>query len=179
MLKFVKIREDHLELILNWRVKPEVTRYMFTDVEYNMSSQRKWFQSISKDKSSKYWLISYQDKLIGLINLTDIDKKDKHCKWGYYIGEQEYRSLGGLISPYLYNYVFLQMKFKKIIAEVTAGNDNVIGLHQLHGYQYVGIFKDDIFKNGKYHDVHVFELLADTWLSLQSRYGKCTAVFEE
>lgn len=178
MLKFVKIREDHLELILNWRVKPEITRYMFTDVEYNMSSQRKWFQSICKDKSSKYWLISYQDKLIGLINLTDIDKKDKHCKCGYYIGEQEYRSLGGLIPPYLYNYVFLQMNFKKIIAEVMAGNDNVIRLHELHGYRYVGIFKDHIFKNGKYIDVHIFELLADTWLPLQARYSGCIAVFE-
>jgi len=178
MLKFLKIKEEDLELILNWRTLPEVTRYMVTDIEYNMENQIKWYQKIRTDESSKYWMISYQDNKIGLIYLTDIDYKNKHCTWGYYIGENAYRSIGGIIPPYLYNYVFHEMKFNKIIAEVIEGNQNIMKLHELHGYRFVGKYEKHIYKYDKYHDFFIYELHCTTWNSL-NQYNKFVIKFEE
>ena len=177
MLKFLKIQEEHLELILNWRTHPDVTRYMYTDLEYNLENQKKWHQKLLTDDSSKYWIISYQDRPIGVIYLTDIDANNKHCTWGYYIGEASCRSLGGIIPPYLFNYIFHEMKFSKIIAEVMDGNQNVVKLHELFGYRLVGRYENHICKYGKDHDVFVYELLDSIW-SASKKYKRFVAEFE-
>ena len=93
MLKFLKIQEEHLELILDWRTQPDVTRYMFTDIEHSLENQKKWFENLQADDSSKYWIISYEDQLIGVIYLSDIDRRNNRCSWGYYIGEESGRAL--------------------------------------------------------------------------------------
>ena len=37
---------------------------------------------------------------------VEIDEINGKCSAGYYIGDEAYKSLGALILPYLYNYVF-------------------------------------------------------------------------
>lgn len=177
MLKFSKIQEEHLPLLLAWRTDPDVTRYMFTDVANDMDAQNKWYQKSLTDESSRYWIISYQDKYIGALYLTDIDRSNKRCSWGYYIGEAEHRSLGGFIPLYLYNYVFHELKFRKIVAEVMAGNEDVMKMHEMFGYRFVGRYENHIYKYDQYHDVFIYELLADTW-NASKKYKRFVAEFE-
>jgi hypothetical protein len=177
MLTFSKIREEHLESILKWRTSPDVSRYMFTDIEYDIENQKKWFQKIQMDDASKYWMISYEDAHIGVINLNDIDPVNKHCTWGYYIGEAAYRTIGGLIPPYLYNYVFHEMKFHKIIAMVMEGNNTMMKLHAMHGYQLVGKYERHVYKYDKYHDVFIFELHHKIWKDMR-KYKNFIVEFE-
>lgn len=176
MLEFKTIHEEHLQLISSWRRLPEVTRFMFTDIDNSVTEQQKWYKKIMVDESSKHWIISYQNNCIGVISLNNIDHRNKHCKWGYYIGEPSFRSLGGIIPPYLYNYVFNEMNFNKIIAEVMAGNQNIMKLHEIHGYRMVGRYENHIYKYNKFHDVFVYELLYKTWSNMD-RYKKFVTPF--
>lgn len=169
MIRFIKLQEEHLETVMVWRGKPEVSQYLFTDVEYNMKKQHQWFRKISRDDTCRYWLISYKDIPIGLINLAAIDRINLRCSAGYYIGEIGYRQLGAMIPPYLYNYVFKEMKFRKIYGELMAENKMVLQIHKMHGFRQVGIYRDHIFKNGRFHDVILIELLSESWLK-QKRY---------
>jgi UDP-4-amino-4,6-dideoxy-N-acetyl-beta-L-altrosamine N-acetyltransferase len=41
MFEFEKLKEEHLELILNWRTEEFITKYMFTDVDYNMDKRKR------------------------------------------------------------------------------------------------------------------------------------------
>jgi UDP-4-amino-4,6-dideoxy-N-acetyl-beta-L-altrosamine N-acetyltransferase len=177
MLNFSTIQEEQLALILKWRTSADVTRYMFTDIDYDPDAQRKWYQKLLTDRSSQYWMISYNGQDIGVIYLNAIDHANRHCEWGYYIGEASARSLGGLIPLYLYNYVFHELKFLKIIAQVMEGNDNVMKLHEMFGYRLVGRYEKHIYKYGAYHDVLIYELLESTWNSLK-KYKRFTAEFE-
>ncbi|AJQ26096.1 UDP-4-amino-4,6-dideoxy-N-acetyl-beta-L-altrosamine N-acetyltransferase [Pelosinus fermentans] len=179
MLRFDPIREEDLELVLSWRTKQNITQYMYTDISKDLEEQKKWHQRISLDPTCCYWLIHYQEKPIGVIGLSEIDAKNKRCSLTYYIGDETVRGLGGIIPPYIYNYVFTVLQFKKIIAEVMEGNDQVVKLHQLHGYRHVGIYKEHIYKYDKYHDVTVLELLDVEWQRIGKRYKKCNAHFAE
>jgi UDP-4-amino-4,6-dideoxy-N-acetyl-beta-L-altrosamine N-acetyltransferase len=176
MIRFIKVREEHLEQILKWRTDPEVNRYMMTDVEYNMDNQRKWFEKISADETKKYWMVNL-GKNIGLINLTDVDWPNRRWSWGYYIGDMESRGVGGTIPPYLYNYMFNKMHFHKVWGWVMEGND-ILKLHKIHGYRIVGTMKNHVRKNDQWYDVHVVEMLRGTWVS-QRRYQRYVAEFEE
>lgn len=178
MIKFIKLREEHLEQVLKWRTREDVTRYMNTDIEYDMEQQRQWFERVSKLETEKYWIISVKDKHVGLISLNDIDFVNKRTSWGFYIGEEKERIYGAIIPLYLYHYVFTQLNLHKVIAEVMSDNTNVIKLNKVHGCREVGIFYDHIFKNGKFHDIVLMELLKEDW-EKKKRNHKYKASFEE
>ena len=40
-----EIREEDLELIMQWRMDPDITRYMNTDPKLTPEGQRKWFRA--------------------------------------------------------------------------------------------------------------------------------------
>jgi len=177
MIRFAKLEEKHLELVMSWRANPEVAKHMFTDIEQDIEKQRTWFHKISLDDSYRYWVILYNEIPIGLVNLAEIDWKNRRCTAGYYIGDMSYRSLGGVIPPYLYNYVFKVLKFKKIYGEVIAENANILKIHELHGYRQVGVCKEHVLKDGHFHDVIFIELLADSWLE-KKRYQRDIVQFD-
>ena len=178
MISFKKIRAADLGMILDWRTSEEVTRYMFTDIGYDLENQKKWFQRISDDPGSRYWLVYRDDTPFGLVNLTEIDMRNGHCYWGYYIGEPEYRILGGIIPAYVYNHVFNDLEFNKAMGMVMDGNDNIMKIHESYGCRRVGVLEKHIRKYGVFHDVHLFELLRSKWNNTGDRYANRTAAFE-
>ena len=177
MIRFVTLEEKHLELVMNWRAKPEVARYMFTNIDLDLDKQRRWFHEISMDDTRHYWIILYKNIPIGLVNLAAIDRTNFRCTAGYYVGELEYRSLGALILPYLYNYVFKVLNFRKIYGEVLAGNEAILQIHADHGYRQVGVSKEHLYKDGRFHDVVFVELLAESWIE-KKRYQRDIAQFK-
>jgi UDP-4-amino-4,6-dideoxy-N-acetyl-beta-L-altrosamine N-acetyltransferase len=177
MIRFLKLKDEHLEMVMRWRVKPSVTQFMITDVVYSLENQRKWFGKVQKDTTCSYWVIIYGDIPIGLINLAEIDRTNRRCSAGYYIGENDYMNIGAMIPPYLYNYVFKEMGFHKIYGEVFSGNINILKIHSMHGFREVGIYKDHVFKNERFFDVVLIELLSKDWLS-KKKYERYIAEFK-
>lgn len=178
MFKFIRLKEKHLEMVLNWRTKESVTKFMNTDIEYNLDNQKKWFDKVSNSETEKYWIIYFKDKPIGLISLNDIDYYNKRTRWGYYIGEDEYRMYGAIIPHYLYYYVFKILGLNKVNAEILEGNENVLKLNLLHGYREVGVFKEHIYKYNKFHDLHLVELMKEDWEKTIKKPEKYIASFE-
>ena len=39
-MKWIQIQEQHLKQILDWRTSEEITKYMYTDIEYNLENQK-------------------------------------------------------------------------------------------------------------------------------------------
>ncbi|MGI2296571.1 UDP-4-amino-4,6-dideoxy-N-acetyl-beta-L-altrosamine N-acetyltransferase [Paenibacillus sp. GXUN7292] len=178
MIRFTRLNKSHLEKILTWRTQPDVTRYMFTDIEYNLENQHKWFERVKESETDKYWVISYGDVDFGVVSLNGIDHLNKKTSAGFYIGDHDYRKYGFFVLLYLYNYVFHELKLNKIYAEVMGGNESVIKFHTMYGFREVGIYRQHIYKYGSYHDVFLFELLKEKWLQIGNKYEKYTAKFE-
>jgi UDP-4-amino-4,6-dideoxy-N-acetyl-beta-L-altrosamine N-acetyltransferase len=168
MFDFKKLQEEDLALVLKWRLKPSVSKYLFTEIDNDLEKQKNWFKRVSQDPTYRYWIIYYQKKPVGLFNFCNLDVTNKRTNAGYYIGEEEYNQIGGLILPYFYNYAFKNLELNKIYGEVVDGN-TILKTHLAHGYKLVGTHKEHLFKNNSYHDVHVIELMAKDWLA-QKRY---------
>ncbi|WP_172257156.1 UDP-4-amino-4,6-dideoxy-N-acetyl-beta-L-altrosamine N-acetyltransferase [Saccharibacillus deserti] len=170
MLSFVAMNKDHLEKVLQWRTSPEVTKYMFTDIPYDLDNQYKWFDKVKESEKEIYWMICYKNTEIGVVSLNDIDLKNRKTSAGYYIGEKNFRRLGGMVLPYLYNFIFYELGLNKATAEIMSENSNVIKLHQMYGFREVGVFYQHIYKNDRYYDVNVLELLREDWEVSGQRY---------
>jgi UDP-4-amino-4,6-dideoxy-N-acetyl-beta-L-altrosamine N-acetyltransferase len=177
MICFTKMQEHHQEQVLSWRMQPDVTRFMNSDPKPDIDKQYQWFKSISQNDQFKYWVIEYQEKPIGVFNLAAIDTQSRKCNAGYYIGEVSHYSLGGVIPPYFYNHIFCDLKLNKVYGEVFEENEAVLKLHDYHGYQRVGVWREHVYKNGRYHNIINVELMSVDWLK-QKKYRKYVAEWD-
>ncbi|WP_322923983.1 UDP-4-amino-4,6-dideoxy-N-acetyl-beta-L-altrosamine N-acetyltransferase [Paenibacillus campi] len=178
-MKFIKLKEEHLEQVLNWRTQEWVTRYMFTDIQPDMEQQKKWFSRVNDDALQQYWVISVKDRNVGVISINDISYVNRRCSWAFYIGEKDVSMISMLLAPYVYHYVFEVLKLNKITGEVMEGNHAVRKMHLNYGCREVGHHKQHIYKYGNFHDVYMYELLQHEWFEHKTRYGNKTMIIED
>jgi len=178
-MRFVRLREEHLEKVLRWRTSERVTRFMFTDVAYDMDKQREWFRSVAAGAHSRYWVIVSGETEIGLVSLTRMHPVHRSAHWAYYIGEPEFGTAAVIVGPCLYRYAFGRLGLNKLIGEVMEENAAVRRIHLMHGAREVGVYREHIWKNGKFHNVVVYEMLADDWRRAEPRFAKYEGSFEE
>ena len=146
-INFRPIDESDSEMVLNWRTSLRVTKFMVTDIEYDLNSQIKWIKSLKTRFDYYVWIIQLNQIPIGVINLYDIDFESYSCSWGFYIGNEEYSGYGGFVPPYFYNFVFNVLSFKLINIKVFSDNLSVIKLHLKSGYEFNPLFDEFIIKN--------------------------------
>jgi len=165
MLSFRKISKKDLTKVMKWRMSEEVTKYMYTDPVLDINKQEKWIKKISSDKTVKYWMIMYDNKDIGVLNLYDIDALNSRCFWAYYIGEPTFKGkhIARHLECNIYDYVFYELNFKKLCCDVLSFNQKVIDIHQKFGSKIEGEFKKHIFKNGHFYDVVRMAILKEEW----------------
>ncbi|MFD1736767.1 UDP-4-amino-4,6-dideoxy-N-acetyl-beta-L-altrosamine N-acetyltransferase [Bacillus salitolerans] len=178
-MDFIRLSEEHLELVLRWRTSKHVTKYMYTDIEFNMENQNKWYSKVNDDPSQKYWIISYNGEYIGLVSLNDFDLKNARSSWAFYIGENKYAMIAGRIGPYIYNYAFSHLKLNKLYGEVLEENKSVRKMHLMNGCREVGYFSNHILKHNKYHNVYLYEMMANDWNREENKYLNVVGRFED
>lgn len=167
-----KLKKENLEMVMNWRMLPQITQNLYTDPKLNMKIQYEWFERVSNDKSVKYWIIQADDKSVGLLWLYCIDLINKRCEWGYFIGEDNYRGKG-LARPLecnIYDYVFDILKLNKLHCEVFEFNDIVIKIHEKFGSEVEGVLKQHIYKNGQFYNAVCLGILSEKWHSIKNTY---------
>jgi UDP-4-amino-4,6-dideoxy-N-acetyl-beta-L-altrosamine N-acetyltransferase len=171
-LKLINLREKDIYQIMEWRMLPEVTKYMYTDPKLTKESQIEWYKNISKSDNFKYWIIEFQNNKIGVLNLYDIDRHNKRCFWAYYIADSSYRGkgIGRNLECNIYDYVFHSLYFNKLCCDVLEENDKVVKIHQKFGSKIEGIFKQHIFKNDKFHNIVRMAILRKDWDSIRDQY---------
>ena len=182
MISFRKISKDDLPLILRWRTDPEVTRYMSTDIKFDLDKQINWYDQVVCARSpAEHWIISYNEKPVGVLNLEKYDSILQKTSWGYYIGEMESRIIGGLIPAYFYNYMFFNRdpSLKKIIGHLFSKNTKVLAMHRFYGVKEIDILKNYGYKYGKAFDLILIEMTKEKWASQKENFQHYQAVFEE
>ena len=171
MLKITPILEEHLELILKWRLTTRVSKFMTTAVRNSMTSQLKWYKSCQqkiKDGTLIQGLIAWDDKPIGFVQINDIDLKNFRASWGFYIGDEKFLGVGAIIPDKIYHKAFLELGLNKLVVEVFSSNRKVLKMHKLHGYRTVGVLKEHIMHGlDVLRDITVLELFKKDWLKMK------------
>ena len=134
MISLKDLNEVHLEKMVEWRSSERINKVSCSDVILNIEDQKKWFKSVQKDDTKKYYAIFYKNKYIGICYLTDISFKNSSCSFGIYIGEENYLISGaGFISELkLIHIAFTEFKVNRLHCEVLDSNKNVVHLHKIN-----------------------------------------------
>ncbi|PWK16175.1 UDP-4-amino-4,6-dideoxy-N-acetyl-beta-L-altrosamine N-acetyltransferase [Tumebacillus permanentifrigoris] len=174
-IRLRKVTPNDLEMVMNWRMMPEVTKYMYTDPVLTLEDQRKWYETTSQSDTETYWIIELLEGAVpvGLISVNFIDRRNQHCAWAYYIADERARGkgLGTLLECNMYDYVFDRLELNKLWCEVFSFNDKVVQIHQKFGSEVEGEFKEHICKNGQFYDVIRMGITRAKWQSIKATYN--------
>ncbi len=168
------IQEADLEVIRNWRNSPDVSQYMYSDKEISREDQQKWYDRIKNDSTCSYWIINYNDKPLGVANITGVTQLLESCYWAFYLGDTSVRG-GGIGAKVEYNvlkHVFEDLKLNKLRCEVFAFNDKVIKMHEKFGFRREAYYREHCKKEGVYKDVVGLALLKSEWNVLKDELQK-------
>jgi len=168
-VELLPLTEDHLEMVREWRNSVEVNNYMYTEVNATPPQQIKWFKYIDGSDKYKYWVVYYEHKPLGVVNLADIDYQMRQCSWAFYLGDTSIRGqgIGSKIEYNVITHVFDEMDLNKLNCEVFVTNDGVIRMHEKFGFRREAYYRDHCYKNNNYYDVVGLGLLRRDWQKIE------------
>jgi len=167
-LDFVSISEvdeELIEKIRNWRNQPKIRKYMYNNHIISKKEHKKWIRKVKNNDETKVWIVYQDETPIGVMNLKDIDHKNKITDWGFYIGEEKYRGLG-LSKHMLYNLmklVFADMNFRKMYTTVLENNEIALNLYKKMGLEIDGCLKDHLIRDNRLIDLYLMSVFEKKW----------------
>lgn len=169
--RFRKIRESDLETIMDWRMRPYITEFMYTDPKLTIEDQKKWFEKILKEKDTFYWIYEVDGKAIGLSNITNWDKKNSIVHHGGYIAEKEGRTLKNIVDANmnLMDYIFFVLDVNKAASEIMSNNVSQVQWMKRFGMTVEGISRQAIKKHDKYYDLYLMSILKKEWENIRKK----------
>ena len=176
-----KIKQEDLEKIMNWRMMPEITKYMNTDPQLTLEGQQKWFEKISKKENEFHWVLEVDEEPIGYVSLVDWDKHNNIIHTGVYIAVKEKRSMVLAVNLQLsmYEFAFEKLGVNKVSMEILGNNKNVISLNERLGAVREGILRQEIKKGEDYYDLYLLGVLKQEWQQIKNKIKYSTIEFEE
>ena len=148
-----------------WRNSAEVAAFMYTDHLISPDEHARWLAGALVDETRRYWIIEDDGAPVGLANLAGIDLGRRRCEWAYYLGEASVRGrgVGAAVEFIVLEQVFGAMGLHKLWCEVLLENEPVWRLHESFGFVREALYRDHVFKQGRFQDVVGLGLLAADW----------------
>ncbi|AFY35676.1 UDP-4-amino-4,6-dideoxy-N-acetyl-beta-L-altrosamine N-acetyltransferase [Calothrix sp. PCC 7507] len=167
------LNESDLEQVLEWRNSERIRTNMYTDHIISIEEHREWFKKISLDNNAVYKVFEFKGRSLGVVNATQIDRVNQKCSWAFYLGDENVPFGSGAVMEFLFlEYVFEELKIRKLCCEVFVFNLTTIKLHKKFGFREEGYFKQHILKNNTYEDVISMALLVDEWIITKPKLEK-------
>ena len=158
------MEEEDLGFVLNWRNHPLIRQSMFHQEEIPLHTHKAWFDRESKEDSS-CWLIylNEEGQPSGVINCTNIDKRNRHAFWGFYASPDAAPGTGTLMCTEGLNYFFTHYELNKINAEVIGTNKRSHYFHAKMGFTVEGEFSEHHKGDVGYQTVTRYALFYKDW----------------
>jgi UDP-4-amino-4,6-dideoxy-N-acetyl-beta-L-altrosamine N-acetyltransferase len=165
MIRLRDVQSKDKEMIRQWRNKPEVAKYMYTDHYITREEHNRWFERISSESNCRYWVIVCDQVDVGLVNIYDVDEKNQRCFWAFYVADPSARGkgVGSFVEYSILKYVFEDLEFNKLCCEVLGFNDAVVNMHKGFGFKEEGFFREHIIKGDQIFDVVRLAILRREW----------------
>ena len=95
--------------------------------------------------------------VIGTISLGNIDHLNRKCELAGLIGEKKYKSISFWMEAnrLLISHAVNTLNMHRIYGG-SISKEIAIFYHRMLGFKLEGILEQDVFKNGVYHDTHLF-----------------------
>ena len=156
------VTKDDLDLIYEWRNRPEVRAFMYSSAEIPREEHERWFAAMLEDASKRWLVLDVDEWECAVIYFSGIDG-DRSCSWGFYSGPCAPAGVSLMIELAGLEYAFEQLLVHRLHCEVLSGNQQVINLHKKAGFTQEGCLRQARESMRGIEDVIVFSMLKSEW----------------
>lgn len=154
------------EFLLLARNDPEMSSEFFSDSPIYDFEHDQWLRTKAKDNIEL--IIEYQNQSVGQVRITDIDFRNQKAQFGIFVIKQfQKKGIATTASRLLINYVFENLPINKIYLELFDYNKAAEKLYEKLGFFKEGIFREEVYKNGKFRNVIRMSILKSEWSKLK------------
>jgi UDP-4-amino-4,6-dideoxy-N-acetyl-beta-L-altrosamine N-acetyltransferase len=128
--------DEDIELLRQWRNSPHIVQTMEYREYITPDMQKEWFKSID-NIHNLYFIISYEGKKIGMINLKNLDWDTKLVESGIFIADKQYTNtfVPAIVSFVMTDMVFRLLKIDRNHAHIMQSNTKAILFNKMIGFE--------------------------------------------
>ncbi|MGZ3865160.1 MAG: GNAT family N-acetyltransferase [Bacteroidia bacterium] len=146
-VKYIRVREEHIELIRYWRNQPFIRDTMQFREYITPEMQKAWFDKIN-NKYNYYFIIEVEGKKIGLINCKDTEPNTRIAEGGIFLWDKEFwgTPIPGFAALTMFQCVFEIFKSGDAsMVTVAKSNVRALAFNRRLGYEVNGETPDGEF----------------------------------
>lgn len=153
-----------------WLGDLEVTKFLsiYDQPAPTLKEERDWVKRAQKSKDNLRLAIETIDgRHIGIVSLRDIKNPNKHAEYGIIIGDKEYwgQGFGTETCKLIVDYGFRKLKLHRIYLTCIAYNVRGQKSYAKAGFKIEGRLREQIYRDGFFHDEIYMGLLKEEYLS--------------
>lgn len=168
--------DDYL-VTIKWR-SDEHIQNMVGGPKYFISSEKEkeWVRKVIFDNERMVLGICLKEsnKLIGTVNIQEIDYINRSCHVPILIGDKEEWSKGYATEARMLalRFAFYERGMNRVWATVIDTNTASIKMNEKCGFKREGVMRQSVYKDGAFHDQIIMSILRDEFDAVYEEYQK-------
>ncbi len=148
-----------------WFADLEVTRYLGTAFPLSLQGEEEALKRIGEAKDTVWWVIEAEGRSIGATGIHRIDWINANAITGTVIGDKSCwrKGYGSEAMALRTEYAFRQLNLHKLKSQTFMENEPSKRALQKAGYREVGAYREDFWRDGRWHDHWLCEVLRSDW----------------
>lgn len=150
---------------VEWFADQEVTRYLATAFPPHIDQEKEWMKKVGEAKDVVFWMIEAGGKAIGSTGIHQIDWINSRAITGIMIGDKTCWRKGYASEAMALRteYAFRQLNLHKLNSGAFLENEPSQRALMKCGYRQIGVQREQIWRDGKWHDHWLAEVLRSDW----------------
>lgn len=159
-----------LSNLVRWMNDPDVIENLLIYTPLSSVDEQNWFESMMKQPIEEHaYVIEILEGEkwipIGSTSFHLLDWKNRSAELGLSIGEKKYwnHGYGRDTVRLMLRYAFNDLNLNRVSLTVFDTNERGKRAYLAAGFVEEGRLRQDIYKNGHYHDTFIMSVLRDEW----------------
>jgi RimJ/RimL family protein N-acetyltransferase len=163
-------REDDAEHFVRWFADMQVTRFLARRMAITLEQEKEFLKKVGESKDDVWWVIEADGKAIGATGIHGINWLDANGMTGIVIGEKSAWGKGYATEAMRLRtrHAFRELNLHKLTTEVDTENEASRKALERNGYRTVGVRREQNFREGKWKDRWLGEVLRADWEKTQA-----------
>lgn len=164
------LQDSDIPLLTRWINDPEVRVNLGAQLPKIEADEREFVQG--RSKSHVVLMIEVDGKPIGTMGLHRITYPDATATTGAMIGEKAYwgKGYGSDAKMALLDYAFNTLGLRRVKSRALAFNERSVAYSAKCGYVIEGVEKEEVYRNGAYHDLVLLAVTRKAWLPIWKKW---------